>query len=238
MAIRTYAAGSFHLVLDKEAAPLAGFIESGGLMTTWTGTTLKTLNKALANAINFGLAPRSMQILSVAYDGRVVQIRDVGSPRFMKVVFNSVGAALNMPSTLDVVATGISQFLPGEGTVAPVTNYSIAMQQSWVRCHYRLELGPLPTQRITAIAAITIDAPNLAQNFVISVQPVDAQPYREVLKAKTTMKATVKYLTPALTTLCSLTFPQARLTQEIPTTGFTPAQFEIAPGRGTLTFGA
>jgi hypothetical protein len=58
------------------------------------------------------------------------------------------------------------------------------------------------------------------------------------MKAKTTMKATVKYLTPALSTLCRLTFPQARLTQEIPTTGFTPAQFELAPGRGTFSFGA
>jgi hypothetical protein len=239
MAIRTYATGSFRLVLDQEAAPLGGFTESGGLMTTWTGTTLKALNKALANAINFGMSPRSMQILSVAYDGKVVQIRDVGAPRLTKIVFNSVGAALNMPSTLDVVGTGISQILPGDGTVPSLPNYSIAMQQQlWVRCNYRVELGPLPTQRITAIAAITIDAPNMAHNFVISVQPVDVQPYREALKTKPTMKATVKYLTPSLTTLCSLTFPEARLTQEIPTTGFTPAQFEIAPGRGTFNFGA
>jgi hypothetical protein len=66
----------------------------------------------------------------------------------------------------------------------------------------------------------------------------DAQPYREALKAKTTMKATVKYLTPSLATLCSLTFPQARLTQEIATTDFTSAKFEIASGRGTFSFGA
>jgi hypothetical protein len=239
MASRTYATGSFRLVLDKASAPLGGFTESGGLMTTkWTGTTLKALNKELATAINFGLAPRSVQVVSVAYDGKVVQTRNVDSPRFTRVVFNSVGAALNMPSTLDVVVTGISKILPGDGTVAPLTNYSIAMQQSWVRCHYLLELGPLPTKRITAIAEITIDAPKMARNFVVSVQPVDAQPYREALKAKTTMKATVKYLTPSLAILCSLTFPQARLTQEIATAGFTPAQFEIAPGHGTLTFGA
>jgi hypothetical protein len=64
MASRTYATGSFRLVLDKASAPLGGFTESGGLMTTkWTGTTLKALNKELATAINFGLAPRSVQAM-------------------------------------------------------------------------------------------------------------------------------------------------------------------------------
>lgn len=239
MALRTYPTGSFQLVLDKESAKVGSLTESGGLMTTqWTGTTLKALNKQLAGAINFGLAPRSMRILSIAYDGTVVQIRDVSTPRFTKVVFNSVGGALNMPSTLDVTVMGVSKILPGDGTIVPLAGLSISMQQLWLRCHYRLELGPLPTQKVSAIGAIAIDAPNMAQNFVISVQPIDAQPYRDVLKTKMPMKATVKYLTPSLATLCSLTFPQARLTQEIPTTGFQPAQFEIAPGRGTFNFGA
>jgi hypothetical protein len=52
------------------------------------------------------------------------------------------------------------------------------------------------------------------------------------------MKATVKFLTPSFSTLCGLTFPQARLTQETPTKRFESAQFEIAPGRATFNFGA
>jgi len=182
MPLRHYATGCFQLVLDKESAKVGEFTESGGLMTTqWTGTTLKALNKQLAAAINFGLVPRSVQILSVAYDGKVVQIRDISTARFTKFVFNSVGAALNMPSTLDVTVIGTSKTSPGDGTIVPVAGVSISMQQPWVRCDYRLELGPLPTQKVSAIGAIAIDAPNRTQNFVISVLPVDSHFYRDAM---------------------------------------------------------
>ena len=89
MALRTYAADTFQLTLDKETAKVGSFSESGGLMMTeWTGTTLKALCKQLAGAINLGVAPRSMRILSIAHDGKVVQTRDVSSPRFTKFIFN------------------------------------------------------------------------------------------------------------------------------------------------------
>jgi hypothetical protein len=77
MATRTYASGSFRLMFDKESATLGGFTEAAGLMTTvWTSATLSALDNVLADAINFGRALKSMRILSVAFDGRVVQIRE------------------------------------------------------------------------------------------------------------------------------------------------------------------
>ena len=239
MATRTYASGSFRLMFDKELAPLGGFTEAGGLMTTvWTGATLSALHKVLVDAINFGLAPRSMRILSVAYDGKVVQIREISAPRFMKFICDSVGSTLNVPTTLKAIASGVSKIVPGDGTVAPVAGPGIALPPQWTRRHYRLELGPLPTQKVTAIGAIMIAAPNAAQSFVISVQPIDAPAYRQALRANMTLNATVKYLAPSLATVCSVSFPQARLTLEIPTNSVEPAQFEIAPGRAMFSYGA
>jgi hypothetical protein len=239
MGTRTYPSGSFRLMFDKESATLGGFTEAGGLMTTvWTPATLSALNKVLVDAINFGRALKSMRILSVAFDGKVVQIREVSAPRFLKFIFDSVGATLNVPATLDVVASGISKIVPGDGTIVSVAGLGIVLGPQWMRCHYRLELGPLPTQKVTAIGAITIAVPNAAQSFVISVQPIDAPAYRQALKANLALNATVKYLAPSLATVCSVSFPQARLTQEIPTNSVGPAQFEIAPGRATFSYGS
>jgi hypothetical protein len=96
MATRTYASGSFRLMFDKESATLGGFTEAGGLVTTvWTGATLSALNKVLVDAINFDRALKSMRILSVAFDGKVVQIREVSAPRFMPCDRRSVDSLPN-----------------------------------------------------------------------------------------------------------------------------------------------
>ena len=86
--------------------------------------------------------------------------------------------------------------------------------------------------------------PGIPQDFLISVQQIDAALYRQALKSSLPMKAVVRYLTPALTTLCSLTFPSARITTEVMSSpglrdqAMTSAQFVISPGKATFAYGA
>jgi hypothetical protein len=73
----------------------------------------------------------------------------------------------------------------------------------------------------------------------IVFQDVGANLKVPAVKAGLPMKAVVKYLTPAMTTLCSLTFTSARLAKEVFVTGAsTPAQFQVSPGKATFAYGA
>ena len=240
---RSYSPGHFVLSIDNEPAVLDGVTEVAGMMSTvWSTKTLNVLNKTLAGVINFGRTPSSGKILSVGYDGKVKQIREVAGLRFAKIEFQQVGAMLNFPDTVQVTVSGTSKILPGDNSTVPIAKIGM-LQQQWLRCHYKLELGNLPTQKISAIGAITIAPPSSPQNFLITVQQIDAAPYRQALKSNLPMKAVVRYLTPALTPLCSLTFPSARITTEVmsspgPRDPVTSAQFVISPGKATFAYGA
>jgi len=243
MATRSFSSGHFVLSIDNEPAVLDGVTEVAGTMATlWSTRTLNVLNKTLAAAINFGRTPSSGKILSVGYDGKVKQIREVAGLRFAKSEFQQVGAMLSLPDTVQVTVSGTSKILPGDGSTVPMAK--IGLQRQWLRCHYKLELGNLPTQKISAIGAINIAPPGSPQDFLITVQQIDAPLYRQALKSSVPMKAVVKYLTPALTTLCSLTFPSARIKTEVmPSPGLrdqpaTGAQFVISPGKATFAYGA
>jgi len=243
MATRSLPSGHFVLSIDNEPAVLDGMTEVGGTMSTlWSARTLNVLNKTLAGAINFGRTPSSAKILSVGYDGKVKQIREVAGLRFAKIEFQQVGALLNLPDTVQVTVSGTSNILPGDGSTIPMAK--VGLQQQWLRCHYKVELGNLPTQKISAIGAISIVSPGSPQDFLITVQQIDAPPYRQALTSSVPMKAVVRYLTPALTTLCSLTFPSARITTEVMSSPglrdqpMTSAQFVISPGKATFAYGA
>ena len=241
---RSFSPGHFVLSIDNEPAVLDGVTEVAGTMATlWSTRTLNVLNKTLAAAINFGRTPSSGKILSVGYDGKVKQIREVAGLRFAKIEFQQVGALLNLADTVQVTVSGTSKILPGDNSTVPMAKIGM-LQQQWLRCHYKLELGSLPTQKISAIGAINIAPPGSPQDFLITVQQIDAPLYRQALKSSVPMKAVVKYLTPALTTLCSLTFPSARIKTEVmPSPGLrdqpaTGAQFVISPGKATFAYGA
>jgi hypothetical protein len=244
MATRPFSSGHFVLSIDNEPAVLDGVTEVAGTMSTlWSARTLNVLNKTLAGAINFGRTPSSGKILSVGYDGKVKQIREVAGLKFAKIEFQQVGAMLSLPDTVQVTVSGTSKILPGDGSTVPMAKIGM-LQQQWLRCHYKLELGNLPTQKISAIGAINIVPPNSSQDFLITVQQIDAAPYRQALKSSLPMKAVVRYLSPALTTLCSLTFPSARITTEVMSSlglrdqPVTSAQFVISPGKATFAYGA
>jgi hypothetical protein len=241
---RTYAAGHFALELEGQRGPLAGFAEAGGTFTMlWSGATLLNFHKVLADAINAGRAPSTARILAVAYDGRIVQIRELSNIRLANVALEEVGATLKVPAKPQVIATATSKMLPGDGSVVSAANLSTA-QNTWLRCHYRLELGVLPTQRISSIGGMTITASGSVSDFLLTVSQVDAAFYREALASGLVTKAVIKYLTPALTTLCSLTCPFARLIKEIPTSidkrnpQAATAKFQMLAGKVTFNYGA
>jgi hypothetical protein len=239
----SYPSGHFVLSIDNELAVLDGVAEVAGMLSTlWSASTLNVLNKTLAGAINIGRMPSAGKILSVGYDGKVKQTREVTGLQFAKIEFEQVGAMFNLADTVQVTVSGTSKILPGDGSTVPMSKSGM-LQQPWLRCHYKLELGNLPTQKVSAIGAITIVPPGNPQDFLISVQQIDAALYRQALKSSAPMKAVVKYLTPALTTLCSLTFPSARIKTEVMASPglrdqpATPAQFMIAPGKATFAYG-
>jgi len=244
MEMRPLPSGHFVLSIANEPAVLDGVTEVSGMMSTlWSARTLNVLNKALAGAINFGSAPSSGKILSVGYDGKVKQIREITGLKFAKIEFQQVGSMFNLPDTVQVALSGTSKFLPGDGSTVPMSKIGM-LQQQWLRCHYKLEFGNLPTQKISDIGAIKIVPPGNAQDFLISVQQIDAAPYRQALKSNVAMKAVVRYLTPAFTTLCRLTFPSARIKAETQSSpgprdqAVTSAQFLITPGKATFAWGA
>jgi len=244
MAARSYPSGHFVLSLDNEPAVLDGLTEVAGMPATlWGARALSVLNKALAGAINLGRTPSAGRILSVGYDGKVKQIRELTGLKFAKIEFQQVGALLNFADTVQVTLSATSKILPGDNSTVPMSKAGM-LQQYWLRCHYKLELGNLPTQRISSIGAITIVPPSSPPDFLIAVSQVDAAPYRQALQSKVPMNAVVKYLTPALTPLCSLTFPSARITTEVLSSvgprqpASTSAQFVISPGKPTFAYGA
>ncbi len=150
---------------------------------------------------------------------------------------------LNVPAKPQVIVTGTSKLLPGDGSVVSASNLT-TLQQTWLRCNYRLELGMLPTQRVSSIGGITITPPGNVPDFLITVSQVDAAFYREALTSGLAMKAVIKYLTPAATTLCSLTFPFARLMNELPSSldkhnpQVATTKFQVRAGKVTFNYGA